>query len=32
MFFHDGDYHSELEFKGSREFNQFVELSYKVKK
>lgn len=30
--FKKGDYHAELEFKGSREFNQFVELSYTVKK
>jgi len=30
--FRRGDYHHELEFKGSREFNQFVELNYTVKK
>lgn len=30
--FKKGNYQYELEFKGSREFNQFVELNYVVKK
>ena len=30
--FEKGDYQYDLEFKGSREFNQFVELNYAVKK